>query len=119
KAAAFYQPNYTALPKHLSFDEFKYEKGQMAFECIDWKTGDIIDILAKRTSQVIIEYFIANNSLKDRQNVETVTIDMNAGYEKVIKTLFPKAKIIIDRFHLVQLINRSMNKCRIQVMNTF
>src|SRR5690625_7329637 len=29
-----------------------------------------------------------------------------------------KARIIIDRFHLVQLISRAMNKTRIRVMNT-
>ncbi|EGQ18049.1 hypothetical protein HMPREF9372_3824, partial [Sporosarcina newyorkensis 2681] len=56
-------------------------------------------------------------SLLDRKCVKTVTIDMNAGYATVIEELFPNAEIIIDRFHLVQLINRSMNKCRIQVMN--
>jgi len=42
---------------------------------------------------------------------------MNAGYVNVIKEIFPQAKIIIDRFHLVQLISRSMNFTRIQVMN--
>src|SRR5699024_12058864 len=26
---------YQYLPKHLSFDEFKYKKGQMAFEYVD------------------------------------------------------------------------------------
>ncbi|WP_366143856.1 transposase, partial [Fusobacterium sp.] len=34
-----------------------------------------------------------------------------------MKELFPNAKISIDRFHLVQLINRSFNKVRIQIMN--
>src|SRR5699024_2271527 len=55
---------------------------------------------------------------KDVKTVEAVTIDMNAGYVNVIKEVFPQAKIIIDRFHLVQLINRSMNKCRVNIMNT-
>src|SRR5699024_12798787 len=41
------------------------------------------------------------------------------GYVNVIKEIFPQAKIIIDRFHLVQLITRSMNKTRVRVMNTF
>jgi len=41
---------------------------------------------------------------------------MNAGYVSVIKEMFPKANIIIEPFHLVQLINRSMNKIRVQVM---
>src|SRR5690625_1444622 len=36
-----------------------------------------------------------------------------------IKRLFPQADIIIDRFHIVQLINRSMNKNRIRIMNSF
>src|SRR5699024_12507815 len=82
-------------------------------------TGDILDILDQRTSRTIKDHFIANYSLRDRRQVETVTIDMNAGYVNVIKEMFPQAKIIIDRFHLVQLINRSMNKCLDLIMNTF
>ncbi|XKI11839.1 ISL3 family transposase [Sporosarcina sp. ANT_H38] len=76
-----------------------------------------MDILDRRNNRRIKNHFIVNYSLTDRQHVETVPIDMNAGYVSVIKELFPRAKIINDRFHLVQLINRSMNKCRIQVMN--
>ncbi len=84
EVAKAYKPHHQALPKHLSFDEFKYAKGQMAFEYI-----------------------------------KVVTIDMNAGYANVIKEMFPQAEIIIDCFHLVQLINRAMNKCRVRIMNTF
>ncbi|MHA6258796.1 ISL3 family transposase [Sporosarcina sp. CAU 1771] len=109
--------HYQVLPNHLSFDEFKYAKGALAFEYVNAKTGDILDILDRRDNHTIKNHFIAKYSLTDRQNVETVTIDMNAGYVSVIKELFPQAKIIIDRFHLVQLINRSMNKCRINIMN--
>src|SRR5690625_2599592 len=117
--AKAFKPHHQALPKHLSFDEFKYAKGQMAFEYINVETGDILDILDRRTSRAIKDHFIANYSLIDRKKVETVTIDMNAGYVNVIKEMFPQAEIIIDRFHLVQLINRSMNKCRVRIMNAF
>lgn len=119
QAVKQFNTHHQALPKHLSFDEFKYAKGKMAFEYINVLNGDILDILDRRDSFTIKNHFIANYSLADRKNVETVTIDMNAGYVNVIKELFPQAKIIIDRFHLVQLINRSMNKCRIQIMNQF
>lgn len=118
KAAESFKPAHKQLPKHLSFDEFKYAKGKMAFEYINAETGDILDILEQRTKRVIKEHFVANYSLKERKSVETVTIDMNAGYVSVIQEMFPKADIIIDQFHLVQLINRSMNKIRIHVMNT-
>lgn len=117
KEAKAYKPHYSVLPKHLSFDEFKYAKGQMAFEYIDAKTGDILDILERKDARTIKNHFISHYFLKDLQNVETVTIDMNAGYVNVIKEIFPQAKIIIDRFHLVQLINRAMNKTRVSIMN--
>lgn len=115
--AKTYQPYYHALPKNLSFDEFKYAKGQMAFEYVDASTGTILDILDRRDGRTLKNHFISNYVQSNLQKVETVTIDMNAGYVNVIKEIFPKAKIIIDRFHLVQLISRSMNKTRVQVMN--
>ena len=111
KSADFY------LTLTLSFDEFKYAKGQMAFEYINVVTGDILDILSQRTNWTIKNHFMTNYSLAERNQVKTVTIDMNAGYATLIKELFPHAEIIIDRFHLVQLINRSMNRCRVRVMN--
>ena len=119
ETATLYKPYYKALPKHLSFDEFKYAKGKMAFEYVDAETGDILDILDRRDSYTIKNHFIAKYHLKDLRNVETITIDMNAGYVNVIKEIFPQAKIIIDRFHLVQLITRSMNKTRVRIMNQF
>jgi len=118
KEAKNYQPYYHALPKHLSLDEFKYAKSQMAFEYVDACTGEIIDILDRRDGRTLKEHFIGNYLRNHLQDVETVTIDMNAGYVSVIKEVFPKARIIIDRFHLVQLISRAMNKTRIRVMNT-
>ena len=114
-----FQKQYQTLPKHISFDEFKYQKGRMAFEYIDAETGEIIDILERRDARTIKEHFITNYYLSDLRKVETITIDMNAGYVNVIKEIFPQAKIIIDRFHIVQLINRSMNKTRVKIMNEF
>lgn len=114
-----YKFTYQSLPNHLSFDEFKYGKGKMAFEYINSETGEILGILSQRTGKTIKDHFYAKYSLKQRNQVKTVTIDMNSSYVGIIKELFPQAEIIIDRFHLVQLINRSMNKTRIQVMNRF
>lgn len=99
-AAKQYHFHNCGLPKHLSFDEFKFSKGRMAFEYINVETGDILDILASRYSRSIKEHFKAHYSWKERKQVKTITIDMNAGYVNVIKELFPNADIIIDRFHL-------------------
>ena len=113
-AAQSVKSHHQALPENLSFDEFKYANGKMAFQYINAETGDI---LSSRTSHVIKNHFITNYSLGDCKRVKTITIDMNASYVSVIKEIFPQAEIIIDRFHLVQLISRSMNQTRVKVMN--
>lgn len=115
--AKLFKPYHQALPEHLSFDEFKYPKSEMAFEYINAMTGDILDILNRRTQFNIKNHLPANYSLSDRKCVKTVTIDMKVDYATVIKELFPNADIIINCFHLGQLINLSMNKYLIQVMN--
>ncbi len=43
---------------------------------------------------------------------------MYSPYISLIKAMFPNAKIVIDKFHLVQLISRALNKTRIKVMNS-
>jgi transposase len=51
--------------------------------------------------------------------VRGVVIDMYEPYIQLIKQCFPNAEIIIDRFHVVQHLNRAMNQLRIQTMKKF
>ena len=44
---------------------------------------------------------------------------MYEPYMSLIKQLFPNAKIIIDRFHIVQSLNRALNMFRVHVMNSY
>ena len=44
-------------------------------------------------------------------------MDMYSPYISLINDCFPNAKIIIDRFHIVQHVNRALNQVRIQTMN--
>lgn len=46
-----------------------------------------------------------------------MTIDLNAEYQSFIRGLFPNAKIVVDRFHLVQLAGRALDQIRIQVLH--
>lgn len=54
-----------------------------------------------------------------RKLVRTVSRDLNSYYVDLIKQLFPNAKIIIDRFHIVQMLNRAVNSMRTDLMNRF
>ena len=107
------------LPEVLSFDEFKSVKsadGAMSFHMCDGITGQTIDIVEDRRLDNLIKYFFYYD-YKARSKVKFITIDMYSPYISLIKKMFPNAKIIIDKFHLTQLISRSLNKTRIRVMN--
>ena len=107
------------LTEVLSFDEFKSVKsadGAMSFHMCDGITGQTIDIVEDRRLDNLIKYFFYYD-YKARSRVKFITIDMYSPYISLIKKMFPNAKIIIDKFHLTQLISRSLNKTRIRVMN--
>ncbi|WP_208559317.1 transposase [Marinilactibacillus kalidii] len=70
-----YYPVYQALPSCLLFDEFKTVKNVKGSMSFIYADGDTHEV-----------------------------IDVNAAYEFFIRELFPNAKIIIDRFHILQLI---------------
>lgn len=50
-----------------------------------------------------------------REAVEEVCVDMWGGFPKVIKEVFPQAKIVIDRFHVRKLVNKDLNKIRLNL----
>ncbi|MBU6035281.1 transposase, partial [Lactobacillus helveticus] len=52
-------------------------------------------------------------------NVRTVTMDLNFYYQDIVRACFPNAQIVIDRFHMIQMLTRSFNSLRVQVMKTF
>ena len=106
------------LPEVLSFDEFKSVKsadGAMSFHMCDGKTGKTIDIVEDRKLTSLLKYF-AYYTHKARCNVKLIVIDMYSPYISLIKKMFPNAEIIIDKFHITQLISTSLNKTRIKLM---
>ena len=44
-------------------------------------------------------------------------MDVFSPYYDIARKLFPSAKIVLDWFHIVQHLSRSMNRLRIQIMN--
>lgn len=108
-----------SLPEVLSFDEFKSVKsadGAMSFHMCDGINGKTIDIIEDRRLDNLIKYFHYYD-YKARSRVKHIIIDMYSPYVSLIKKMFPNAAIVIDKFHLTQLISRSLNKTRINVMN--
>jgi len=117
----YYRPKKNYLPRHLCFDEFKSVKeasGSMSFLFCDAETGMLIDIVENRRLYHLENYF-RTYTLAARRAVKTIVIDMYSPYISLVKKIFPNARIIFDRFHMVQLFSRSLLKTRIRTMNCY
>ena len=112
-----FKTDLSTLPETMSWDEFSFLKGRMSFVAQDFDTKKIIAILDGRTHAVIRNHFM-RYSRAIRNRVQWITMDMFSPYYALARQLFPNAQIVLDRFHIVQHLNRAMNRTRIQIMNT-
>ena len=110
--------NFETLPEILSWDEFARNKGKLAFIAQDFKTKKIIALLENNRQTTIKKHFY-KYSRQAREAVKIVTVDMSGAYIPIIRKLFPKAEIVLDRFHIVQHLARAMMTTRIAIMKAF
>ena len=106
------------LPEHMSWDEYSFKKGKMSFIAQDYDTRKIVAILDGRTQATIRNHFL-RYSRQVRCRVKVITIDMFSPYYDIARKLFSNSKIVLDCFHIVQHLNRAMNRVCIQIMNQF
>jgi transposase len=64
------------------------------------KSDEIIEVLKKQPQEI-------------RENIKEVSVDMWGGFQKVIKEVFPNALIVIERFPVMKLVNKALNKIRL------
>ncbi len=94
--------------------EISMRKGQGNFVTVvgDISEGNLIEMIDSHRCEEIIEVLM-QQAIEVREQVEEVSVDMWGGFPKVIKKVFPNAKIIIDRFHVQKVVNKDLNKLRI------
>lgn len=101
------------LPQVLAIDEFKGNAEGEKFQCIlaDPKNHKVIDILPNRRHEMIRHHIMR---FSNRKEVKLVVMDMTGGYRKLMKELFPHAKIIVDKYHYVRQIGFALERIRIE-----
>ena len=110
--------DFSSLPEIMSWDEYTFTKGKMSFIAQDFDNLNIITVLEGRTQYIIRNHFLRYNRAV-RCQVKIITMDMFSPYYDLAKHLFPYAKIVLDRFHIVQHLSRAMSRVRVQIMNQF
>ena len=113
-----FKEHYDKLPAVMSWDEFGFKKGELAFVAQNYETNQLITIFDNRRQTTIRNYSL-KYPLKARQKVQFITMDMSGAYIPLARRLFPNAKIVLDCFHIIQHLGRAFLKTRIAIMSQF
>jgi len=103
------QDHPPVCPKILGIDEhfFTRKKGYATTFC-DLKNHRIHDITLGRSEAALEAYLLR---LKGKDQVRIVCMDLAVVYRSMVRTHFPKAVIVADRFHVIRLINHHFLAC--------
>ena len=107
-----FKTNFNYLTEHMSWDKYNFKKGKMSFFAQDFNSRRIIVILDGRTQVTIRNHFL-RYSRQVRNQLKVITIDMFSPYYDIARKLFPSAKIVLDRFHIVQHLSWAMRRVRV------
>ncbi|WP_415741636.1 ISL3 family transposase [Streptococcus pseudopneumoniae] len=120
-----FECNVRNLPEIMSWDvetvrgvTVSIGRWKMSFIAQDFDKLNIITVLEGRTQAVIRDHFLKYDRVV-RCRVKIITMDMFSPYYDLARRLFPNAKIVLDRFHIVQHLSRAMSRVRVQIMNQF
>lgn len=115
------QPKRLTLPSYISMDEFYVtQRSKYKYACmiIDFQSNKVIDVYITRHKRYLIEQFSRIPQV-ERNQVKGFTIDMWDSYRDVISLAFPKAKIAVDSFHVIKILNEAMKQIRLEVMRKY
>ena len=104
-------PKPKKLPRVLSIDEFKGNAGGQKFQAIltDAENHRLFDILPNRSMVYIMQYL---QEFKNKKDVKYVVMDMNQVYRDLMRSYFPDATIVIDKFHVVRYVTWALENVR-------
>ena len=104
--------------RHLCIDEKARSKREYVTILSDGDTGFVIDVAEGRAEENAKRLIEKNLSPIQRAGVRTISMDMWQAFINVAKKLFPNAKICHDPYHLVQHLNKAVDKVRIREVKT-
>jgi len=105
--------------KAIGVDEIQYGKGHQYLTLVyqlDGATKRLLHIARKRTMKSLLSFFRLIGK-EGCQTIEYVCSDMWKPYLKVIRKKLPHALHILDRFHIVAMLNKAVDEVRREEVN--
>lgn len=115
-----YQKPDLSTIQYVGVDEFSIHKGHEYMTIfIDLKTGEILHAIEGKSLNSVKPFMLTLQ--EEAPNLKAISMDMNAPYAKAVKEYLPSVDIVYDRFHVMNLLNNTIeevrrdqqNKCKI------
>ncbi len=101
-----------STPAFMGIDEIKIKKLGEITVITDLEHNTLYDMIEGRNQELLIRYF---ENIPEPENIRWVCSDMYRPFEKPIHIDLPKAKWVVDHYHVVAYANRAMDTVRIRV----
>jgi transposase len=106
----------TPWPRVLGLDEhfFKRNRFGVEFTTVFTDVGrrKMFEMALSKNNRSLIEQ---TAHIPGRENVELVVMDLARGYNTFARTMFPNARLVADKFHVLRLLTPSLLKCRREI----
>lgn len=95
-------------PRYLGIDEFARRKGQ-CYDTIlcDLEERHVLEVSAGRKKDEVTKVL---ERLDKCDAVEAVSMDMSRSFREAVQLCLPRARIVVDHFHVIQHVNKALKK---------
>lgn len=98
-----------ALKERLYLDEITFRKGRSDFETVLYTDEAILETMTGKKS---VDLQRVLQGIPGIGQVKQVCMDMCASFADAVRKAMPKAEIVLDRFHIVKLLNEKLDTLR-------
>ena len=96
------------VPRVLGIDELKIV-GEYRCMLTNIEKNSVFDLLKTTHKVELLAYF---KDLRDKKNIEVVTMDMWSVYRQVVAAQLPGRPVVADKFHVVRMANDAIERIR-------
>lgn len=97
-------------PEVLGLDEFSIRKGQVYDTAIvDLERKAVIGVVSGHRQQEVADFFSA---LVNVDRARVVVMDMHEPYRQAVALCLPRAKVVVDKFHVLSHVHRALDQVR-------
>ncbi len=95
-------------PRFLGIDEFARRKGHRYDTILcDLEGRKVLEVSAGRKKDEVASLL---ERLSNCDGVEAVSMDMSTTFREAVQLCLPRARIVADHFHVIQHVNKAVNK---------